>query len=90
MLATKGFENGEFMGLDWIEGNVKKLKKTHKHLKIPHMGWNNLEIKKENIFIKKLKKKLIAQKYQPILFIVTILRQKILIIKLCQLIMVKK
>ena len=27
MLATKGFENGEFMGLDWIEGNVKKLKK---------------------------------------------------------------
>ena len=57
MLATKGFENGEFMGLDWIEGNVKKLKKTRKHLKIPHMGWNNLEIKKENIFIKKLKKK---------------------------------
>ena len=44
MLATKGFENGEFMGLDWIEGNVKKLKKTHKHLKIPHMGWNNLEL----------------------------------------------
>ena len=90
MLATKGFENGEFMGLDWIEGNVKKLKKTRKHLKIPHMGWNNLEIKKENIFIKKLKKKLIAQKYQPILFIVTILKQKILIIKLCQLIMVKR
>ena len=28
MLATKGFENGEFMGLDWIEGNVKKLKKN--------------------------------------------------------------
>ena len=58
MLATKGFENGEFMGLDWIEVNVKKLKKTRKHLKIPHMGWNNLEIKKENIFIKKLKKKI--------------------------------
>ena len=61
MLATKGFENGEFMGLDWIEGNVKKLKKTRKHLKIPHMGWNNLEIKKENIFIKKLKKKFNSQ-----------------------------
>ena len=27
MLATKGFENGESLGLDWIEGNVKKLKK---------------------------------------------------------------
>ena len=27
MLATKGFENGEFLGLNWIEGNVKKIKK---------------------------------------------------------------
>ena len=33
MLATKGFENGEFMGLDWIEGNVKKLKKTSQTFK---------------------------------------------------------
>ena len=24
MLATKGFENGEFAGLDWISGEVKK------------------------------------------------------------------
>ena len=56
------------------------------------MGWNNLEIKKEKYFYQKKvkKKKLIVQKYQPILFIVTILRQKILIIKLCQLIMVKR
>ena len=28
MLATKGFENGEYLGLDWIEGYVKKIKKT--------------------------------------------------------------
>ena len=26
MLANKGFENGEFTGLGWIEGDVKKLK----------------------------------------------------------------
>ena len=58
MLASKGFENGEFIGLNWIDGNVKKLRKSNKLLKIPHMGWNNLEIKKENIFIKKLKKKI--------------------------------
>ncbi len=57
MLATKGFENGEYLGLDWIEGYVKKIKKTKKLLKIPHMGWNNLEIKKENKFIRKLKQK---------------------------------
>ena len=58
MLASKGFENGEFIGLNWIKGNVKKIKKSHELLKIPHMGWNNLLIKKENSFIKKLKKKI--------------------------------
>tara|TARA_B100000085_G_C18529259_1_gene507298 strand:- start:947 stop:1600 length:654 start_codon:yes stop_codon:yes gene_type:complete len=58
MLASKGFENGEFLGLNWIKGNVKKIKKSHEQLKIPHMGWNNLLIKKENSFIKKLKEKI--------------------------------
>ena len=58
MLASKGFENGEFLGLNWIKGNVKKIKKSHEKLKIPHMGWNNIQIKKENSFIKKLKEKI--------------------------------
>jgi len=58
MLASKGFENGEFLGLNWIKGNVKKIKKSHEQLKIPHMGWNNLLIKKENSFIRKLKEKI--------------------------------
>ena len=46
------------MGLNWIEGNVNKIKKTNQNLKIPHMGWNNLQIKKENFFIKKLMEKI--------------------------------
>ena len=58
MLASIGFENGEFLGLNWIKGNVKKIKKSHELLKIPHMGWNNLLIKKENSFIRKLKEKI--------------------------------
>jgi len=58
MLASKGFENGEFLGLNWIKEKIKKKKKSHKLLKIPHMGWNNLLIKKENSFIKKLKEKI--------------------------------
>ena len=58
MLASKGFENGEFLGLNWIKGNVKKIKKSHELLKIPHLGWNNLLIKKENSFIRKLKRKI--------------------------------
>ena len=54
MLASKGFENGEFLGLNWIEGNVNKIKKTNQNLKIPHMGWNNLQIKKRKLFYKKV------------------------------------
>ena len=48
----KGFENGEFLGLNWIEGSVKKIEKINHEIKIPHMGWNNLKFKKNNSFIK--------------------------------------
>ena len=58
MLASKGFENGEFLGLNWIEGSVKKIEKINHEIKIPHMGWNNLKFKKNNSFIKKLKEKI--------------------------------
>ena len=62
MLATHSFENGKYEGLNWIKGEVKKVQKTGERLKIPHMGWNNLEIKKETAFIKKLKTKLEFEK----------------------------
>lgn len=44
LLATKGLEHGEHDGLGWIKGTVKKI--DAKELKIPHMGWNTLEVKK--------------------------------------------
>ena len=90
MLASKGFENGEFAGLNWIEGDVRRIEKTSQNLKIPHMGWNNLSIEKENCFIKKLKKKLIPRRYQRISFIAIILELKILMTRLCQHFMVRK
>ena len=62
MLATHSFENGKYEGLNWIKGEVKKVQKTRERLKIPHMGWTNLEIKKETAFIKKLKTKLEFEK----------------------------
>ena len=62
MLATRSFENGEFDGLNWIEGEVKKLDKTNEKLTIPHMGWSDLNLRKETIFTKKLKAKLKFEK----------------------------
>ena len=47
ILADFGYENKKTKGLSWINGNVKNLKHYvdhDKNFKIPHMGWNNLDI----------------------------------------------
>lgn len=46
LLAEKGFEHGEHSGLGWIPGEVRALSPSGKTLKIPHMGWNELDIKR--------------------------------------------
>jgi imidazole glycerol-phosphate synthase subunit HisH len=40
LLATEGLEFGVTPGLDWIQGQVKKLEPNDPSLTIPHMGWN--------------------------------------------------
>ncbi len=40
LLATEGLEFGVTPGLDWIQGQVKKLEPNDPALTIPHMGWN--------------------------------------------------
>lgn len=44
LLATVGKEFGEHLGLGWIAGEVVKIEPSDTALKIPHMGWNELEI----------------------------------------------
>ncbi|MBI2256124.1 MAG: imidazole glycerol phosphate synthase subunit HisH [Proteobacteria bacterium] len=46
LLATVGVEYGEHAGLDWIKGRVVKLTPDDPSLKIPQMGWNNLNLKR--------------------------------------------
>ncbi|TAN51746.1 MAG: imidazole glycerol phosphate synthase subunit HisH [Rhodospirillales bacterium] len=43
LLASLGHEHGEHKGLGWIEGEVRRLAPADPSLKIPHMGWNELE-----------------------------------------------
>jgi len=43
LMATAGLEFGQTPGFDWIGGEVKALTPGDRSLKIPHMGWNNLE-----------------------------------------------
>ena len=42
LLASFGKENGTTAGLDWISGEVVKIKTSDPALKIPHMGWNSI------------------------------------------------
>ena len=47
ILAEKGFEHGENVGLGWIKGNVIKIES--KNLPLPNIGWNDIIIKKKSI-----------------------------------------
>ena len=42
LMATRGVEYGIHPGLDWIKGDVVRIEPGTEHLKIPHMGWNEL------------------------------------------------
>jgi len=44
LMATWGREYSDTPGLDWIEGDVVKITPSDPHLKVPHMGWNDLVI----------------------------------------------
>ena len=43
LLATMGEEFGETQGLGWIKGRIKAIQPSDPNLKIPHMGWNELQ-----------------------------------------------
>ena len=44
LLATRGLEYEVVQGLGWIPGDVKKIAPNDSSLKIPHMGWNTLDV----------------------------------------------
>jgi glutamine amidotransferase len=47
-LMTSHSEEGDVIGLNWINANTKKFIFSNNNIKIPHMGWNNIKIMKEN------------------------------------------
>jgi imidazole glycerol-phosphate synthase subunit HisH len=44
LMARVGREFGDTPGLNWIDGEVVRLEREDTALKIPHMGWNELQI----------------------------------------------
>lgn len=48
LMATRGKEHVTTDGLNWIAGDVEKITPRDESLKIPHMGWNTLEVLREH------------------------------------------
>lgn len=44
LMATEGFEHGQTTGFGWIGGTIGRIAPSDPKLKIPHMGWNTLEL----------------------------------------------
>lgn len=46
LMLMKGYELGEFMGLNIIPGKVVKFSKLAQKTKVPHIGWNKIYFQK--------------------------------------------
>ena len=52
LFATTGHEEEKTAGLNWIPGEVIKLDFGSSKLKIPHMGWNELQMENPSLVFK--------------------------------------
>lgn len=48
LLSSVGTESGNHKGLDWIKGITKSLDSQNQNLRIPHIGWNDVEFNSMN------------------------------------------
>tara|TARA_B100000941_G_C28304548_1_gene448259 strand:+ start:22 stop:648 length:627 start_codon:yes stop_codon:yes gene_type:complete len=55
MFADIGYEETETKGLGWISGKVSKIDNQNGKFKLPHIGWNELNIIKESKIFKNIK-----------------------------------
>ena len=54
MFADVGHEEIETKGLGWISGKVSKIDNQNDKFKLPHIGWNEIEIVKESKIFKNI------------------------------------
>ena len=57
MFADIGYEEVETKGLGWISGKVSKIDNQEGKFKLPHIGWNEINITKESKIFKGIENK---------------------------------
>jgi len=55
MFADIGYEETETRGLGWISGKVSKIDNQNNKYKLPHIGWNEINIVKDSKIFKGIK-----------------------------------
>ena len=55
MFANIGYEQTETKGLGWISGKVSKIDNQNGKYKLPHIGWNQIDIVKDSKIFKDIK-----------------------------------
>ena len=55
MFADVGYEETETKGLGWISGKVSKIDNQNGKYKLPHIGWNQINIVKDSKIFQNLK-----------------------------------
>jgi imidazole glycerol-phosphate synthase subunit HisH len=55
LMAARGLEHEVTAGLGWIEGDVAPVEPGDPALKIPHMGWNTLDVRRAHPLIEGLR-----------------------------------
>ena len=54
MFADVGYEETETKGLGWISGKVSKIDNQNGKFKLPHIGWNQINILKDSKIFKEI------------------------------------
>ena len=57
MFADIGYEEAETKGLGWISGKVSKINNQNGKFKLPHIGWNQVNIIKDSKIFKNIENK---------------------------------
>ena len=57
LFAKTGYESEKTEGFGWIDAEVRKINNINKKLKLPHMGWNEIELKKDCFLFSNIKNK---------------------------------
>ncbi len=57
LFAKVGYESQKTEGFGWIDAEVRKINNINKKIKLPHMGWNEIELKKDCFLFSNIKNK---------------------------------